>query len=113
MRKLGALRVALLVLIALGVPFIATGTALAADGDVGKVETFINSITKVISTLAGAIGVVFFAIGGVGYMTSSGNPDRLDRSKRTLVHTGVGLAVVFGAVILTNIVKDLAQAAFG
>ncbi len=113
MPKRGVTRVALLLLIVLCVPLLLTHTALAADGDVGKVQNFLNSITKVISTLAGAIGVVFFAIGGVGYMTSSGNPDRLDRSKRTLLHTGVGLAIVFGAVILTNIVADLAKAAFG
>jgi hypothetical protein len=112
MRKLGALRVALLIIIALGVPLLLTHTALAADGDIKKVETFLNSITKVITTLATAVGVVFCAIGGVGYMTSSGNPERLERSKKTLLHTGIGLAIVFGALIITNIVSDLAKGAF-
>jgi hypothetical protein len=52
-------------------------------------------------------------MGGFGYITSTGNPESLDRSKKTLVYSGIGLAIVFGAFVLTNIVSDLAKSAFG
>ena len=87
--------------------------AYAASADVTKIETFIKSIIQVLVTLAGLISAGFFVWGGVGYMTSSGNPELLDRSKKTIMYSGIGLAVVLGAFVLTNIVSDLATGAFG
>ena len=37
----------------------------------------------------------------------------LDRSKKTILYSAIGLAVVLGAFVLTNIVSDLATGAFG
>ena len=85
----------------------------AASADVTKIETFIKSIIQVLVTLAGLISAGFFVWGGVGYITSSGNPETLDRSKKTILYSAIGLAVVLGAFVLTNIVSDLATGAFG
>ncbi|PIP86173.1 hypothetical protein COT86_04195 [Candidatus Collierbacteria bacterium CG10_big_fil_rev_8_21_14_0_10_43_36] len=86
---------------------------LAASADVTKIETFIKSIIQVLVTLAGLISVGFFVWGGVGYITSSGSPETLDRSKKTIIYSAIGLAVVLGAFVLTNIISDLATGAFG
>lgn len=40
---------------------------------------------KVIVGLAGLIATGFFVVVGLGYITSSGNPERLGKSKPTLV----------------------------
>ena len=85
----------------------------AASGDVTKIETFIKSVIQVLVTLAGLISAGFFVWGGVGYITSSGNPETLGRSKKTILYSAIGLAVVLGAFVLTNIVSDLATGAFG
>jgi TRAP-type C4-dicarboxylate transport system permease small subunit len=85
----------------------------AASADVTKIETFIKSIIQILVTLAGLISAGFFVWGGVGYITSSGNPETLDRSKKTILYSAIGLAVVLGAFVLTNIVSDLATGAFG
>jgi TRAP-type C4-dicarboxylate transport system permease small subunit len=85
----------------------------AADGDVAKIETFIRSVIQVLVTLAGLVAAGFFVWGGVGYITSSGNPETLDRSKKTILYSAIGLAIVLGAFVLTNIVSDLATGAFG
>ncbi len=87
--------------------------AFAASADVTKIETFIKSIIQILVTLAGLISAGFFVWGGVGYITSSGNPETLDRSKKTILYSAIGLAVVLGAFVLTNIVSDLATGAFG
>lgn len=86
---------------------------LAASADVAKIETFIKSVIQVLVTLAGLIAAGFFVWGGVGYITSSGNPETLDRSKKTILYSAIGLAVVLGAFVLTNVVSDLATGAFG
>ncbi len=100
------------VLVAVGAMFLAH-PALAADGSVGQVENFIRSIIKVVAGLAGLVATGFFVVGGFGYITSSGNPEHLDRSKRTLIFAAVGLAITIGAFVLSNIITTLATSAFG
>lgn len=99
--------------VALGAPLVLAHPALAATGDVTQVENFIRSVIKVVAGLAGLVAAGFFVVGGFGYITSSGNPERLDRSKQTLIWSAVGLAIVIGAFIISNIVTDLATSAFG
>ncbi len=99
--------------VAMGAPLVLTHTALAATGDVSSVESFIRSLIQVIAGLAGLIATGFFVVGGFAYITSTGNPERLDRAKHTLIYSGVGLAIVIGAFVLSNIVTTLATNAFG
>lgn len=99
--------------VSIGVPFVFTQTAFAATGDVGQVESFIRSIIQVVAGLAGLIATGFFVIGGFSYITSSGNPEHLDKAKRTLMYSAIGLAITIGAFVLSNIVADLAHKAFG
>jgi len=87
--------------------------ALADSGDVTKIQSFIQSVIQVLVTLAGLVSVGFFVWGGFGYITSSGNPEALDRSKKTILYSAVGLVVVLGAFVLSNIVSQLAGTAFG
>lgn len=98
-----------LLLTALIVPSV----AFAQTADVAKIESFIKNIIQILVTLAGLVAAGFFVVGGFGYITSTGNPESLDRSKKTLVYSGIGLAIVFGAYVLTGIISDLAKTAFG
>jgi len=99
--------------VALGIPLILTHPALATDGNVTQVESFIKSVIKVVSGLAGLVATGFFVAGGFGYITSSGNPEHLEKSKHTLLYSGIGLSIVIAAFIISNIVTDLATSAFG
>ena len=78
---------------------------IAASADVTKIQILV--------TLAGLISAGFFVWGGVSYITSSGNPVALDQAKNTIKYSAIGLAVVLGAFVLTNIISDLATGAFG
>lgn len=100
--------------VALGLPLLLPSIALAQSaGDVGQVESFIRNVIQAVAGLAGLIATGFFVVGGFGYITSSGNPETLERSKRTLIFSGVGLAITVGAFVLSNIVTGLARGAFG
>ena len=85
----------------------------ADTADVSKIQTFIQSVIQILVTLSGLIAAGFFVFGGFGYITSSGNPESLDRSKKTILYSAVGLAIVLGAFVLSNIVSQLAGTAFG
>lgn len=85
----------------------------AAGADVSKVQTFIQSIIQIFVTLAGLVATAFLVWGGFRYMTSSGNPEALDGAKKTVMFSAIGLAIVLGAYVLSNIVTQVATSAFG
>lgn len=92
-----------------------TASPVLADSgaDVTKVQNFIQNIIQVLVTLSGLLATGFFVWGGVGYITSSGNPENLDRSKKTILYSAIGLAITLGAFVLSNIVTQIATTAFG
>ncbi len=101
-------------ILTIGLIFALPETALAqSSGDVGQVESFIRNVIQVIAGLAGLIATGFFVVGGFGYITSSGNPENLEKAKRTLLYSAIGLAITIGAFVLSNIVAELASNAFG
>lgn len=112
MQKYKTLKLVALI-VALGVPFILATPVLAADGDITKTQDFIRNIIKAAAGFAGLIAAGFFVVGGFGYITSSGNPEKLDKAKHTLIWSAVGLAIVFAAFVISNIVTDLATNSFG
>ena len=85
----------------------------ALSGDAAQVENFIRSVIQFIAGLAGLIATGFFVVGGFTYITSSGNPEKLDQAKRTLFYSATGLAIVIAAFVISNIVTTLATQAFG
>lgn len=87
--------------------------AFAQSADVSKIQSFIQSVIQVLVTLSGLVAAGFFVWGGFGYITSSGNPEALDKSKKTILYSGIGLILVLGAFVLSNVVSQLATSAFG
>jgi len=85
----------------------------AQSADVSKIQTFMRSIIQVLVTLGGLLAVGFFVWGGIRYITSSGNPESLDHAKKTIFYSAIGLVIVLGAFVISNIVADLAGSAFG
>lgn len=112
MRKQKTIRFVTL-FVAVAAPLVLALPALAATGDIGSVENFIRSIIQVIAGLAGLVATGFFVVGGFSYITSSGNPEHLDRAKRTIISAAIGLAITIAAFVGSNIVTTLATNAFG
>ena len=101
-------------IVAVGLPLILADPAFAqTPGGVSNVEKFIRSVITVLAGLAGLVATGFFVAGGFTYITSSGNPEQLDKAKRTLTWSANGLAIVIAAFVLANIVTTLAKQAFG
>lgn len=86
---------------------------VAQADDVTKIQTFIQSIIQVLVTLAGFTAAGFFVFGGIKYITSSGSPEAMESAKKTIVYSAVGLTIALGAFVLSNIITQLATAAFG
>ena len=99
--------------IALSLSLLWITPVLADSADLSKVQNFIQNTIEVLVTLAGLLAAGFFVMGGIGYITSSGNPEHLDKSKRTIIFSALGLAVSIGAFVISNIIAELATTAFG
>ena len=84
-----------------------------SGGDVQQINTFIKSVVQIVAGLAGLSATGFFVLGGLSYITSSGNPMALQKAKRTIIFAGLGLAITIAAFALTDMVSNLATKAFG
>lgn len=72
-----------------------------ADGgaDIGaSIVIILNNIIAV----AGVIAVIFIIVGGVTYMTSAGDPGKIQKAKSTLLYSVIGLIVVALAYAIVN-----------
>jgi len=101
------------VFVAVGLPLVLAEPVFAQTAGVSNVENFIRNVITVLAGLAGLVATGFFVVGGFTYITSSGNPEQLDKAKRTLTWSAIGLAIVIAAFVLANIVTSLAKQAFG
>lgn len=100
--------------IALALPFaLATPVFAAEPAGVSNTINFIKTLVNILCLIAGPLCGLFLAINGVRYITSSGNPERLDSAKRGIIHSLIGLVIVFAALIVANGAAGLAQSSFG
>lgn len=68
-------------------------------GDIG------NSLVVILNNaiaIAGVIAVIFIIVSGVTYMTSAGDPGKIQKAKNTLLYSVIGLIVVALAYAIVN-----------
>jgi hypothetical protein len=81
---------------------------LFADAQAAS-ETLKSSISPLFSamvTVAAVLCTLFIIFGGYYYMTSAGNPEKLERAKKTLRNAFIGFVVVLGAGALVAIMQN-------
>jgi hypothetical protein len=70
--------------------------------------TNINSvIARIITALlgiTGSVALLMFVWGGFQWLVSAGKPEKIQKGKDTLIWAAIGLAVIFGAYTLVNVV---------
>jgi len=82
--------------------------SLLADAQAAS-EALKSSISPLFSTMitiAAILCVLFVVFGGYYYMTSAGNPEKLERAKKTLRNAFIGFVVVLGAGALVAIMQN-------
>jgi hypothetical protein len=94
-------------------PLFISTKVLAAPAGVGQIQNFLQNVITAIAGLAGMVATGFFVLGGLKYITSSGNPQNLEKAKRTIFFSAAGLVITIAAFVLSSIVSNLASSAFG
>lgn len=77
----------------------AAGCGTTTDYDLGAtIQNIINGVILVLGTLA----VVIIVIGGISYMTSSGDAGKLKKAKDTILYACVGLVICVLSFAIVN-----------
>ena len=90
------------------------GSAGAFEGGPDAAISAENVIRNMIDWFIGTAGIVaaiFLVVGGIGYMTSSGDAAKLQKAKNTIFYALLGLAIVALSLIISNFVIDLVNRA--
>ena len=75
------------------------GTAYAGTD---KLPNAITTILNSIIAVCGLVAVVFIIIGGVNYMTSSGDAGKVKKAKDTILYACIGLIICALAFAIVN-----------
>ena len=66
-------------------------------------ERIIGILNAVVGVL-GIVAVIVIVMGGVGYMTSGGDPGKTKKAKDTILYGVIGLIIVALAFVIVNFV---------
>lgn len=87
--------------LALPVMYLADASAVSQ-----VMHSFITPVIATLCALASLASVFFLVHGGVMYMSSSGNPEKLDQAKRIIRNALIGLVLVLAAASLTALLTN-------
>lgn len=79
-----------------------TGTGLPAGSLLGIITNGMNWLLIVV----GILGVVGFVIAGIIYLTAAGDEGQIDRGKRTMINSIIGIIVALLGVIVIKAVQS-------
>lgn len=79
------------------------GTGLPAGSLLGIVTSAMNWLL----TVVGILGVVGFVIAGIIYLTAAGDEEQINRGKRTMIWSIVGVIVALLGVVIIKAVQAL------
>ena len=68
------------------------------------IPTLAGTIIKTLLGLTGSIALLMFIWGGLLWLTSAGNSEKIKKGKETLVWAAIGLAFIFSSYIIANFV---------
>lgn len=88
--------------------------ALAVNGDISNCveancadpNSMITKLIQWVIGISGVVAVVFIIIGGISYITSSGDPNKIKQAKNTILYAVIGLVIVALAEVITAFVSS-------
>lgn len=81
------------------------GCGDGTEGD-DAVSSIIKTIVDIFSIIVGAVSVIMIIVGGLRYITSSGDSANVQAAKNTILYAVVGLVIVIFAQTIVKFVVD-------
>ena len=95
---------ALLTILAVGVPALATAPTPLAVADL---PTVIGNITGWITSILAVIATLFLTIGGAQYLMAGGDPAEVEKAKGSLKSAGIGYGLALLAPVILAILNKI------
>jgi cbb3-type cytochrome oxidase subunit 3 len=105
---------ALVVITSAACMLIGTGDVLAADTSIHSsvfkplggrsIPSIIGRLIRGIIAISGVIALAMFVYGGLMWMTSQGNKEKVDKAQKTVVWSVLGLVIIFASYALVSFV---------
>ena len=76
--------------------------AAGCGGSKDKLPSIITGILNAIIGISGLIAVIFVVVGGIQYMTSTGDTGKTQKAKNTILYALIGLVVCALAFAIVN-----------
>lgn len=94
---------------------------VGSSGNIGNCATgvdacvsttdLVNNLVNWFTAIAGVASAIFLVYGGISYMTSAGDPGKVQKSKQMILYSLIGLAIVALAVVITAFVSNTIRSA--
>ena len=76
--------------------------ASGCGGAVAGLDNVVLNIVQAVILVLGVVAVIFVVIGGVNYMTSAGDTQKVEKAKKTILYAVIGLAVCALSFAIVN-----------
>lgn len=73
---------------------------------VDSVPLLINNVIKGIMGIVGAVSLLYLVLGGLMWLTSQGNTEKVKKGKETIVWAVAGLAMIFFSYVILNFIFE-------
>ncbi|MBU2025972.1 MAG: hypothetical protein ABIC19_01160 [Patescibacteria group bacterium] len=107
--------------IAIGSAVIMNGIATALGGEISNTfepipgvmtdtlsaKTILGKVINLLLQMLGMLGIIGIVIGGLWFLNSSGNEDRMLTGKKTLIYSVIGLVIALGSMIIIKQLENL------
>lgn len=97
------------VIILIGLPLLAKGQVTIPNplNNINTPQDLIKAISDILVVLAIPLATALIIISGIQYLTSAGNQARLEKAKKTILYSLVGLAIVLAANFIIDIISEI------
>lgn len=77
-----------------------------ASAATSVMHSYVAPVIRTLCAVASVVCVFFLVNGGIAYMTSGNDPEKLDHAKRVLKNALIGLVIVLAAGVLTEVLTN-------
>ena len=84
----------------------AVKSAAGCDENGGTLNNALTTILKGIILILGVVAVIFIVVGGVNYMTSAGDANKIKKAKDTILYAVIGLIICALSFMIVNFVIE-------
>jgi len=80
---------------------------LRCNGGDCDIIGIIKKVTEALKILVIPIGTIMIIIGGLMYMLSGGNEEKIKKAKHTLLYAVIGIAIVLSVDFIVDLIREI------